>query len=313
MQQHTGQHILSRSFLKLYNLQTVGFHLGKDFSTIDLDASQMSLDKLYEGETYANKVIFENRPVYIRYFNEEEIEKIKLRKDLDCSGLYRIIEIKDFDLSACGGTHCNTTGEVGLIVIKGWEKLKDKFRIEFLCGLRVLKTFREYNAIFKEISWRFSVGLQDVISKMDKLTNESNENYKALKKFKEQCLNQEVELLYQNEEKNKQGITHIRRSYDDKTFEELKSLAKNVIMKFEKTIVCFATTSEPASIVIARSKDLNFNLSLFMKGFNKDFSGKGGGQPDFVQGGGYKVQDVENIFERIQESVLNCKKEDCKS
>lgn len=99
MQQHTGQHMLSQCFFKLYNLKTVGFHLGKDFSTIDLNISDLSEEKLFSGEVYANKIVFENRPVYIKYMDKEDINENGLRKESKRSGLLRIIDIKDFDSS----------------------------------------------------------------------------------------------------------------------------------------------------------------------------------------------------------------------
>ncbi|MEQ8168129.1 MAG: DHHA1 domain-containing protein [Candidatus Eremiobacterota bacterium] len=294
MQQHTGQHILSQCFFKLYNLETAGFHLGKDISTIDLNIPNLSEEEIFAGEVYANKMVFENRSVYIKYMDKEDPDTV-LRKESKRTGLLRIINIHDFDSSACGGTHCNATGEAGLIVIKDWEKLKEKFRIEFLCGYRALKLFREYSSVFRDISCRFSVGYHDVLTKIDKLITENKENYKALKKLTEKCMKQEIELL--NSEKIiKDNIVYIKHIYKDKTLEELKGLAKNVIMKSNNMIVCLATSPEPCSLIIARSKDLQLNLSELMKNFNGKLTGKGGGTPDFVQGGGYKLEEIENIL-----------------
>jgi len=294
MQQHTGQHILSQCFFKLYNLETVGFHLGKDSSTIDLNISELSEEKILSGENYANKMVFENRPVHIKYMDKDDTGA-GLRKESKRTGLLRIIDIHDFDSSACGGTHCNSTGEAGLIVIKTREKLKEKFRIEFLCGFRALKLFREYASIFRDISCRFSVGSHDVVTKIDKLISENKENYKVLKNLKEKCMAGEVELL-NSRRVIKDNIVYIKHIYEDKTLEELKGLAKNVIMKSNNILVCLATASEPAGLIIARSKDVQLNLSEVMKHFNRTLRGKGGGTSDLVQGGGYTLQEIENIF-----------------
>ncbi len=294
MQQHTGQHIMSQCFFMLYNLETVGFHLGKDVSTIDLNISDLSEEKIFSGEVCANKMVFENRPVHIKYMDKENPDTA-LRKEAKRTGLLRIIDIHDFDSSACGGTHCNATGEVGLIVIKTWEKLKEKLRIEFLCGFRALKLFREYSSVFRDVSCRFSVGSHDVVTKIDKLITENKENYKTLKKLKEKCMTQEVELL-NSRSITKDNIVYIKHIYEDKTPEELKGLAKNVIMKSNNILVCIATASEPCSLIIARSKDGQLNLSEVMKNFNRKLTGKGGGTPDFVQGGGYTLKEIENIL-----------------
>jgi len=108
-------------------------------------------------------------------------------------------------------------------------------------------------------------------------------------------MTQEVELL--NSEKIIRDNTgYIKHIYKDKTLEELKGLAKNVIMKSNNMIVCLATSPEPSGLIIARSKDVQLNLSEVMKNFNKKLTGKGGGTPDFVQGGGYKLEEIENIL-----------------
>jgi alanyl-tRNA synthetase len=296
MQQHTGQHILSQCYLKLFNLKTAGFHLGKDFSTIDLDISDLSEEKLFSGELYANKIVFENRPIHIKYMDKEEIKEKNIRDKSGRSGLLRIIDIKDFDSSACGGTHCNSTGEVGLIVISNREKIKEKFRIEFLCGFRALRLFREYSSVFREVSCKFSVGSHDLVTKIDKLITENKENYKTLKKLKEQSMIREVELLYHSNRTIKDNILYIKHIYEDKTVEELKGLAKSVIMKSDNILACLATAPEPSNLIIARSKDVTLNLSELMKNFNRNLTGKGGGSADFVQGGGYKLQEIEKIL-----------------
>src|SRR5678809_32090 len=109
MQQHTGQHILSAAFDRLFENRTTSFHMGTEASTIDLarEVAQSDLERAVEE---ANRVIWEDREVSIRFVSADEAARLPLRKEPVRGGTLRLIEIKDFDLSACGGTHVHRTG-----------------------------------------------------------------------------------------------------------------------------------------------------------------------------------------------------------
>ncbi|CUT05723.1 alanyl-tRNA editing protein, partial [Candidatus Kryptobacter tengchongensis] len=136
MQQHTGQHILSRAFEILLNAETISSRLGDDIGTIDLDIETLSYDKVHEVENLANQIIWENRDVKIHYVDDTEISKFPLRKQPKVSGTIRIVEVRDFDFSPCGGTHVSRTGEIGLVKVKRWERVKGGLtRVDFVCGV----------------------------------------------------------------------------------------------------------------------------------------------------------------------------------
>src|SRR5207248_1258434 len=108
MQQHSGQHVLSAAFDKLFGVRTVSFHLGAAVSTIDL-AREMTAAEIAAAETGANRVVWEDRPVSIRFADAEEAARLPLRKEPARGGVLRLIEVEGFDLSACGGTHVART------------------------------------------------------------------------------------------------------------------------------------------------------------------------------------------------------------
>ena len=141
MQQHTGQHVLSAAFEHLFQVRTLSFHLGVAASTIDL-AREMAADEIAAAEGEANRIVWEDRPVAIRYASGEEAAALKLRKEPVRSGTLRLVEVEGFDLSACGGTHVARTGAIGVIAVGAWERFKGGQRIEFLCGGRALERFR---------------------------------------------------------------------------------------------------------------------------------------------------------------------------
>ncbi len=83
-------------------------------------------------------MLWEDREVCVRFVTAREAAKLPLRKEPAREGELRIIEIKDYDLSACGGTHVRRTGAIGMIAITGFERFKGGLRVEFVCGARAL-------------------------------------------------------------------------------------------------------------------------------------------------------------------------------
>ncbi len=143
MQQHTGQHVLSAAFVRLFNIPTVSFHMGDDYCSIDLDTPTLSKDQIEAAERLANEIILENRAVDIRFVTREEAGKLGLRKLPPAErDELRLIDIRDFDLSACGGTHVNQTGQIGCVLLRKTEKVRQGWRVEFVAGQRAVATAR---------------------------------------------------------------------------------------------------------------------------------------------------------------------------
>src|SRR5271155_2545084 len=124
MQQHSGQHVLSAAFVELYQMPTVSFHMGEDYCSIDLATPSVSSQQIAGAERRANEIVFENRPVTVRYVSRAEAEKLGLRKlpPTERNEL-RLVEVADFDLSACGGTHVSATGQIGSILLRKTERV----------------------------------------------------------------------------------------------------------------------------------------------------------------------------------------------
>src|ERR687898_846229 len=141
MQQHTGQHLLSAAFEREAGAKTVSFHLGTSASTIDLD-KELQADQIARVEDIVNGVLWEDREVCVKFVTAHEAAKLPLRKEPAREGELRIIEIKDYDLSACGGTHVDRTGAIGIIVLSAYERFKGGLRVEFVCGGRALRAYR---------------------------------------------------------------------------------------------------------------------------------------------------------------------------
>lgn len=148
MQQHTGQHILSAAFEEEFSYKTVSFHLGAEICSIDLEAESLTDKEIGRVESIANNIILENRPVETRWVTEEELSNFALRKEVSVSANIRLVIIPDFDYNGCGGTHPDSTGQINSVKILHWEKQKkNKIRVYFVCGSRVLKLLGEKHKV----------------------------------------------------------------------------------------------------------------------------------------------------------------------
>src|SRR5229473_3766616 len=136
MQQHTGQHLLSAMFQERFGLPTLSFHLGAEICTVDLRGPEPSEEILEGAERAANQIIFENRPVNVRYGTADQLSRLGVRKEVDREGILRAIEIEAADLQPCGGTHVKSTGQIGVVLVRRCAKVRQDWRVEFICGGR---------------------------------------------------------------------------------------------------------------------------------------------------------------------------------
>ncbi len=187
--QHTAQHILSAAFVEVADIETVSFHMGEDFSTIDLNAAPVLKEVLDESEQLANKIVLENRKVVERIVDRSEAEKFPLRKPISdkVKGNVRIIEVEDFDWSACGGFHVSMTGEIGLIKIIDYEKVKGSLtRVYFVAGMRALREFSKLVDLFKDLSRMLTTSSDEMKSRISNIIETSKEKASKLDKLSEE-------------------------------------------------------------------------------------------------------------------------------
>ena len=228
MQQHTGQHVLSAAFIELYQMPTVSFHMGEDYCSIDLAVPAVSAAQIVGAEKRANQIVFENRPVRVRYVSRAEAEKLGLRKLPPAErDELRLIEVADFDLSACGGTHVGASGQIGSIFLRKTEKMRQGTRVEFVCGDRAVRMARRDYSALSEAAALFSAQLWDVPEQIRKNAEES----KLLRKQKDDALEQLAELMALADLQNqpeKNGRKIVVRAFSDRDINFAKLFAQKV-------------------------------------------------------------------------------------
>jgi len=306
MQQHLGQHILSGALMKLWGVETVSFHLGEEVCTLDIAKEKLTEEEAKKAEECANEIIFDNRLVKC-YFVEggEDLKRLNLRKVPEKTEKIRIIEVEDFDLSACGGTHCRATGEVGLIKITKWEKRGEKIRLEFICGRRAWKDYF-WNELIKNISNKLTIKDSELGEAIDRMLEERKEIGKELKEFKEKLQDYEVRNLINESSLKDDGIKIISKIFEDKNFQEVKELVQKIINLDDSVVVLagIKNKGEGAKILFACSRVLKYDMNGLIREAGKFIEGRGGGAPNFAQAGGKKA---EGLHEALDFALTNLK------
>jgi alanyl-tRNA synthetase len=301
MQQHTGQHVLSAALVRLFGVKTVSFHLGADFSTIDV-AREVTPKEIAAAEDEANRVVWEDRPVTIRYANAEEAAALPLRKEPVRSGTLRLIDVEGFDLSACGGTHVNRTGAIGVIAVTAWERFKGGHRLEFVCGGRALTRFRALRDVTTAAIRALSVLPADVPGAIDRLQSEIKDQKRSLTAAHEALARHEARELAEAAELHPWGRLVLEAVDADAA--KLKALA-SAITSNPGFLAVLLSNSFPSLVVAARSAGMTLPCHEIVSGLAKRFGGRGGGKPDLAQGGGLAVPAEEILLEarRLIETI----------
>ena len=285
MQQHTGQHLLSAVIERAFSARTVSFHLGSESSTIDLDR-ELTPAQIHGAETLVNDVIWRDIPVSTRYVTDEEARTLPLRKESARAGTLRLIDIDGIDLSACGGTHVQSTGAIGLAAIVSSERFKGGQRLAFVCGGRALRQFRQWRDVTSASIRLLSVVPGELPDAIERMQAELKEQKKVITAAHLELAQFEAVSLAQDAELLRSGHVVLRSVDGDAV--RLKATASAIALQPGHLAVLISRTS-PALVVAARATDLVAPCHEIIAALIKQFGGKGGGKPDLAQCGGLQA------------------------
>ncbi len=308
MQQHTGQHMLSQAFIQLADAPTVSFHLSPKTVTIDLDTNELSQDKINEVETYVNQIVWENRPIQIKFVSLEEAQALNVRKLPPVAReKIRLVDITDFDLTACGGTHVTSTGGVGMIKIIKSERQNKKVRITFACGVRALSDYGQKNQITSTLTQQLTTGLEDLVPNIGKMQGD----LKQLQKEKKQLQSELVTYQAQEISKTAVSVGNYRRIIHilpDGNQTMLRTLAGSLTQTPQTIALLALIGNGKTQLLFSSSEDVDINMNQLLKGIVAELgSGSGGGKGNTVQGGTAVVdpQKLRECFEIGSNNSLN--------
>jgi alanyl-tRNA synthetase len=311
MQQHTGQHILSAAFVKLFDAPTHSFRVLEHECEIDVALDDPTDEKIEKAVDLANQTIWQNLPIKILDVTAEEARVLPLRKEPARSGELRVIEISDFDLTPCGGTHANATGEVGVIAVRGWERAKGLTRIQFMAGLRVVDDYRKANRAATETSTLFSAGRDDSPALVARLIDENKKLARRVRELDAIACRVEAEEMITEAIAERGSSPTVRESsttiiatiFDDRDADSLKHLALALIEHPNVIALLASRDRDTARLVFARSKDATGDMNTLMRKACETIDGRGGGKPDLAQGGGKNIKAISEALDAAARSL----------
>lgn len=306
MQQHSGQHLLSAVFAQELQASTVSFHLGEQLSTIDLDVPRLSPTEVEEIERKANLLIAEDRPVRVLTVSREEADAMlaagKLRKLPERAGDLRVIEIANYDLNACGGTHVSSTGQIAGLLIRSLEKVSRGVRVSYVCGLRAVDTARRDAGILAQAAASLSVGTPAIPEGIERLKTENKGAAKERQKLREELAAYQAARLAV-EVPIGGGLRWVEREMDDRDIEYLRVLASSLSASVPQTVALFSTRQgDTARMVLGRSRDLEFHCGETLKAALAPFGLRGGGSADLAQSE-VPARDLPGVLKAISGAV----------
>lgn len=280
MQQHTGQHILSYAFAELFGGNTVGFHLSENYTTIDLDIL-LTDEMVASVERLSNRIIYEDKKVTAKDYSYDEALKLNLKKvpvELD---RLRIVSIENYDDNACGGTHVNYTGEIGIIKVTKTEKYKKGTRVEFLCGQRALDDYAMKNKSISDLTAMLSCRVDMLLDNLEKVLNENKRLNKDIGVLNG-VLNGYKAMELKNEAIARDGISYVFNKSDDDV-KGLRDLCSKLIEGDGCVAVLVSERDNTCNVVIGQSKNLSLDMKSVFEQCKTIINGKGGGNNYLLQ------------------------------
>ena len=273
MQQHSGEHIVSGLAHAKYGCDNVGFHMGSDVVTIDLNV-ELDQQQLEELELDANRYLWQDRTVQLLYPTSDELERMDYRSKKAIQGQVRIVTFPGADTCACCGTHVRSTGQVGLIKLLSVQRFRDGVRIELVCGGRALRYVNAMVAQNRHISNLLSTKAAETGRGVERLLEE-NHQLKARLTAMEDARFRALAEQYT-------GAGDVLLFEEGLTPDGLRRLCDAVLNVCGGRCACFSGDDAGgyAYAVGQRGGDLR----AFSKDMNQALGGRGGGKPDFVQG-----------------------------
>jgi alanyl-tRNA synthetase len=283
MQQHTGQHVLSAAFDRLFDNRTTSFHMGTEVSTIDL-AREVTTSDMERAVEESNRIVWDNRSVSVRFVSADEAARLPLRKETFRDGTLRLVEINEFDLSACGGTHVSHTGAIGMIAITNAERLRGGSRVTFVCGGRASRVFRTYRDAVAGAVRVLSVLPHELPNAVERAQLESKDLRKAVTRLQGMLAGHEAAhlLVSATDLGECRLVVHALEGCDAAG---LKAIAGALVAQ-NGVAAALLSLGDPTAIVVARSANVPIDAAKVLRSLLDRFGGRGGGRPDLAQGAG---------------------------
>jgi len=283
MQQHSGQHLLSRCFEIVAGADTTSFHLGPSEVTIDLDRDVDAV-KITAAEELANRIVFENRPLHAEDMAPAVAAALGVRCPDHVRGDVRVVTIAEFDRNACGGTHVRRTGEIGPVKVRRTERVRNGLRIFFHCGWRTLADYAFKHEAWRDLAQRFTTGERDVPALIARLAEERPALDRRIRDLEVELAGSRADRLMAEAEQA--AGYRLVRHVSESGLEAARALA-GALAGHERVVALIGcVTGGRPRLVAAASADLAIDLGPIVREAAALVGGGGGGKPRFAEAGG---------------------------
>lgn len=289
MQQHAADHMIASAIHRLMGGVTIGLHISSDVSTIDVSMpdgiTRISAEDIARIEADVNERIQRDVPVRCWFPDPQELAALPLRKAPTVDEHVRIVAIGEDEMVACGGTHPCTAGQLGLVKIVNITPARGKMRVAFLAGSRALADYHRVNEAARQAAGMLSTGVENLSASVSALQEKlRTAEFELMRLRREQLLSQ-AERFIAEAETLPDGVRLIARFVEADAM-LLRDLASELIARHGLIVLLGAMNGDQAFYVFGRSADVTQHMGTLLRESALPFGGKGGGRPDFAQGGG---------------------------
>jgi alanyl-tRNA synthetase len=304
MQHHTGQHILSASFLEVADIESVSANInGNSPSTIDLEVGEIAPEILRQAEDFANGILFENRTVKSYYVTDADVANIPFRKPPKVSWRIRVVEVDGFDYTPCGGTHCLNTGMVGLIKILKTERVNQKLRIHFVAGYQALDYFNTYQDVAQQAAALLETGLDRIPAALENKLDQLKTAQTELETLRAGLLAAEADQLAASAQ-TVGSLRLVTALFRDRPAADLRQLGMKLRDMPGLVALLASFDGQKLSLVAACAKDSGANARDLLNKHLARFNGRGGGDPSLAQGGGtVDGAELDVLFKQTKDDL----------
>jgi alanyl-tRNA synthetase len=302
MQQHTGQHLLSAMFQERFGRPTVSFHLGAELSSIDLRGAEPTLEILEGAERAANRIIFEDRPINVRYGTQEQLAQMGVRKEVERTGILRAIEIEGADLQPCGGTHVRRTAQIGTLLVRRCTKMRQDWRVEFACGARSERLARNDFRVMARAATNLGCAPDDLADAAARVVSERDANFKELRSLLQRLAELEAASALQSVTTGGSRLRLVVRAFDENTQADFLGFFSTQLAKTEGAIALVGQKGS-GQLIFSQHPSAAKDMNALLKRTFEQFAGKGGGNRDFARGKLYDGTQVNQALEFASRSL----------
>lgn len=302
-QQHTGEHMLSHAFWKLYGAKNIGFHSDEQQITIDLD-KELDREQCAQAERYANEQIWRDAKVSILYRDRDHMDDLDVRKVTQkVDGVLRVVVIEGGDVCTCCGTHVERTGEVGMIKILSVQRHRGGTRLEAVCGRAALEDYVQKSDLVYRLSCALSCGTDTMEERIEALKAGERELGAKLRELSARLMEYvAADALQACPEKNGNRCVMVSLEGDGA---EAKQLL-NHLTQGEKTIAgVFFAQGDRVGYMIAKTDEVTLSCREAAAQVNLLLDGKGGGTDRFVQGSGKRGPNWRELVRKLETHILD--------